>query len=228
VVDVADAIASLPKDFWDRVDKDGPIPPGCPERGPCWPWRGRIDPQTGYGDRISIGGGEREFPHRIAYRALVGPIPNLPPDDPDFRLEIDHLCHSTHPTCRDGTRCHHRRCVNPDHMEIVTHGENIARRRSPDACPVGHPYSEENAYISPAGNRYCRTCNRDKQREFHAKRKQAGALPPPDARCKRGHPYAVDSSGRWYCRECHRERARAYKRRKREERAASATPPDTL
>lgn len=221
---MADAIASLPASFWDRVDKDGPIPAGCPERGPCWPWLGRIDPRTGYADRISING-EREYPHRIVYRAFIGPIPELPPDDPDFRLEIDHLCHSTHPTCREGTRCRHRRCVNPDHLELVTHGENTARRPPVDECPQGHPYSEANTHITASGGRACRTCNADRQRAFHAARKATGALPLPDARCKRGHPYDVDAQGRWFCRECHRQRAREYKQRKAIERRAQATLP---
>ena len=27
--------------FWDRVDKDGPVPAHVPHLGPCWEWTGR-------------------------------------------------------------------------------------------------------------------------------------------------------------------------------------------
>lgn len=45
--------------------------------------------------------------HRWAYETLVGPI------DPD--LECDHLCRE-------------KACVNPGHIELVTHAVNVARR----------------------------------------------------------------------------------------------------
>ena len=44
--------------------------------------------------------------HRFAYRLLVGPIHE--------GMELDHLCRTRH-------------CVNPAHMEVVTHAENVRR-----------------------------------------------------------------------------------------------------
>jgi hypothetical protein len=85
--------------------------------------------------------------HRFVYEALVGPIPE--------GMELDHLCR-------------HRNCVNYEHLEPVTRGENVRRtaiceeRRSRAHCPAGHPYSAENTYINPHGHRICRACRREK------------------------------------------------------------------
>lgn len=55
--------------------------------------------------------------HRVAYAALVGPIPD--------GLQLDHLCMVRH-------------CVNPDHLEPVTAAENA--RRAAFAKRGGPPY----------------------------------------------------------------------------------------
>lgn len=77
----------------------------------CWIWTGRLT-EDGY----AYMAGERA--HRIAYQAIVGPIPH--------GLSIDHTCHDPR-TCVCGPRCPHRRCVNPAHMEPVTGYENWLR-----------------------------------------------------------------------------------------------------
>jgi hypothetical protein len=69
----------------------------------CWFWRARII-ATGYGS-FSLDG-RKVMAHRFAYELLVGPIPE--------DLELDHLCRVRH-------------CVNPAHLEPVTHRENILR-----------------------------------------------------------------------------------------------------
>jgi hypothetical protein len=209
---MAHAIA-LPASFWERVDIDGPLPRKRPSLGPCWLWTGKLD-DAGYGQRVSIGN-ERDYPHRWAYRGMVGMIPD--------ELEIDHVCHSSDLTCDDGPACLHRRCVNFDHMELVTHAENMRRWALRSMCRKGHPLAGDNLYRNPkTGARICRACNTERQRAFHAKRLAVAAQPPPDARCKYGHPYDVDKQGRWYCKECGRKRAREFMRRKR---AGGATPP---
>jgi hypothetical protein len=68
-------------------------------------------------------------------------------------LELDHKCRA-------------RRCVNPDHLELVTHRENIlrgqtiaARRIAQTHCINGHPLSGDNLYLKPSdGGRQCKRC----------------------------------------------------------------------
>jgi hypothetical protein len=75
--------------------------------GKCWIWLGKRD-REGYGEiRIAVDG--RKFharAHRVSYEHHVGPIP--------AELEIDHLCGNTG-------------CINPAHLEPVTHAENMRR-----------------------------------------------------------------------------------------------------
>lgn len=96
-------ILILASRFWARVDKNGPIPELRPDLGPCWIWTGSVNHQ-GYGH---ITAGRRGFlVHRITYVWNIGPI--------ESGLELDHLC-----------RIH--ACVNPYHLEPVTHAENMRR-----------------------------------------------------------------------------------------------------
>lgn len=67
----------------------------------CWDYAGHHGPE-GY----ARCGKPDKYAHRKAYRLAVGPIP----DD----LEIDHLCR-------------YRGCVNPSHLEPVTHRVNLLR-----------------------------------------------------------------------------------------------------
>lgn len=93
----------------------------------CWEWRGTRD-RAGYG-RFSDG---RRFgtniAHRISYLLTHGSIP--------AGLDLDHLCRN-------------RGCVNPDHLEPVTHHENCLRgaQAQQTHCINGHPFNEENTRI---------------------------------------------------------------------------------
>jgi len=89
--------------------------------------------------------------HRFSFTLHLGEIPD--------GLELDHLCKN-------------KLCVKPDHLEAVTHAENVRRgnagkwQREKTHCPQGHPYSEENTYVIPAtGHRQCRECNRARGRK---------------------------------------------------------------
>src|SRR4051812_48054279 len=73
--------------------------------GECWIWPNHTD-EYGYG-RVRWGGRFAK-PHRVAYELFVGPIPE--------GLEIDHVCRNPS-------------CVNPRHLEPVTHVENMRRAR---------------------------------------------------------------------------------------------------
>lgn len=133
----------------------------------CWIWQ-RGQDGKGYG-AIGLRGGRYTKTHRAAYMAFVGPIPD--------GLELDHLCRNTI-------------CCNPDHLEPVTHRENM--RRSPllaspgdtpacaiyqlrkTHCPSGHPYAGDNLGVRASGGRYCRQCARERMAR-NAARKKASA-----------------------------------------------------
>lgn len=126
----------------------------------CWEWVGFIDPQ-GYG-RMGYQGRRSVLAHVIAWELHLGPVLE--------GLQLDHLCH-TLSDCRGGKACPHRRCVNPEHLEPVTHTENSLRGRGFAAenavkthCPRGHEYTPENTYIVNTRSRACRICARQRSR----------------------------------------------------------------
>lgn len=90
---------SMVQRFWEKVDKTAT----------CWLWRGAIN-RNGYGNFLAGGtradGLRYQEAHIVSYELHRGPIPD--------GLELDHLC-----------RVHH--CVNPDHLEPVTHTVNMRR-----------------------------------------------------------------------------------------------------
>lgn len=124
----------LPLRFWEKC-----IPE--PMSG-CWLWVASID-GPGYA-HLRIGGVLCKA-HRIAYEALVGPIP--------LAHVIDHRCR---------VRC----CVNPAHMEPVTNEENVRRGESFSArearqthCKYGHPLQGSNLILfERKPGRFMRTC----------------------------------------------------------------------
>lgn len=128
----------------------------------CWLYAGSLN-GSGYG-RISLAKGG-VMVHRAMYEALVGPIPE--------GLQLDHLCRVRH-------------CVNPSHLEPVTHRENMLRGTAPSAinarrthCQKGHPFVEGNIKYSKAYTpigpprkwRNCRICWRAAQNRYYAKKK---------------------------------------------------------
>lgn len=99
--------------------------------------------------------------HVAAYELFIGPIP--------AGHEVDHLCHNADPGCDTWASCPHRRCVNPDHLEAVTHSVNVRRGHgvNKDFCLRGHPYDEANTYVRPkTGQRFCRACQRERKRAY--------------------------------------------------------------
>jgi hypothetical protein len=116
--------------------------PTHPELGTCWLFTGTTTP---YG-RITKA--QDSYTHRLGWKLLRGAIP-------------------------DGMELHHRcgvyACWNPDHLQVVTHAENLAHKRKTH-CQHGHPLSGENLRIDPrTGARICRACLRENQRRLRAK-----------------------------------------------------------
>lgn len=116
----------------------------------CWIWTGTRD-RHGYG-RFFIHGVKRGA-HQFSYERTHGGVPN--------GLELDHLCQ---------TPC----CVNPSHLEAVTHAENMRRslncggkvNAAKTRCIRGHEFNEENTRVR-RGRRICRACQaiRNEQRQ---------------------------------------------------------------
>lgn len=106
----------------------------------CFNWIGYKD-ENGYGV-LAIGGGFPLRVHAVAWFIEHGVLL------PRGRV-LDHLCRNTS-------------CCNVEHLEDVTHAENIRRGYALRThCPSGHAYDEENTCIS-GGWRYCRACAREK------------------------------------------------------------------
>jgi hypothetical protein len=72
--------------------------------GGCWLWTAAVS-EAGYGV-FSLEGGANAPAHRFSYELYRGAIPD--------GLSLDHLCRV-------------RRCVNPWHLEPVTHKVNVQR-----------------------------------------------------------------------------------------------------
>lgn len=124
----------------------------------CVLWPGYVT-QYGYGAvHLRKGPGGAVLVHRVAWERANGPIP----DD----LVIDH-------------KCSVRSCVNVDHLQLVTAGENtilgFTRASGRDArrfCKNGHEWTPANTYIRRSGYRQCRACVADVQRRRSNERRR--------------------------------------------------------
>ncbi len=118
----------------------------------CWIWKTNIN-EKGYG-RCWYNGSTRQA-HRVIYELIRGKIPD--------NLELDHLCRN-------------HACVNPEHLEPVSHHENVLRgnvgllRKSQICCHKGHPLSGDNLYVYK-NMRHCRECTRFNKKQFRLRKK---------------------------------------------------------
>lgn len=115
----------------------------------CWIWTGNISKTTGYG----VIGGSGGMPVTGAHRAMIKLVGREIPHG----MVVDHICRV-------------RRCVNPNHLRIVTRAiNNIENSTSPPAlnrikthCYKGHEFSSENIWVETRKDgrkqRRCKKC----------------------------------------------------------------------
>ena len=90
--------------FWSMVNKDGPVHPVC---GQCWVWIGGNS--RGYG-RFVDGNGKQVIAHRWSWEHHVGQLESS-------EVFVLH-------------RCDNPSCINPKHLFIGSHADNVADRDS--------------------------------------------------------------------------------------------------
>jgi len=111
----------------------------------CVIWHKAIRKKDGYG-AVTVNG-KSLLAHRYAWFLEYGYYPSYP------EQVLDHLCRN-------------RACVNVEHLEITTIGENVlrgdtitAREKAQTHCKRGHNLTE--AYVVPrTGKRQCMKCQK--------------------------------------------------------------------
>jgi hypothetical protein len=107
----------------------------------CWIFQGRG--LGGYG-RLRRDG-KIWMAHRFFWTLTHGPIAD--------GMTVDHICFVT-------------MCVNPEHLQLLTPGDNAARQRKTFAthCQRGHEFTPENTWTKSRGEgrlaRRCKECQR--------------------------------------------------------------------
>ena len=130
-------------DYAARFQNYDPHPNGC------WIWKGAPSAKMGYGQASFGPRGARTviYAHRLSWLVNYGPIP--------AGLDVLH-------------KCDRPLCVNPSHLFLGTHGDNIrdcvskGRQRNQNmnrvVCHRGHPLSGDNLIREANGTRRCRQC----------------------------------------------------------------------
>lgn len=131
----------------------------------CWLWTSTLN-WKGYGRFMICQNGLTYQPHahRVSYLIHYGNIPKV--------MTVHH-------------KCHNKKCVNPEHLELKTNLENIMEGNCWSAvnarkthCIYGHPFSDENTFLYfkyKNGKNYrirgCRECRILYHRNWRLKKK---------------------------------------------------------
>lgn len=112
------------------------------ERG-CILWTAAVD-KDGYG-HMRVGEHNAKA-HQIAWWLAYGPMPK--------GFEPDHTCEV-------------RRCCNGEHLEAVTHAENMRRYQARAThCQSGRHRWDEQQPVINQGRRECRPCRNERKRNY--------------------------------------------------------------
>lgn len=168
-------------DFWALVDKSA-------GNEMCWSWTGTVNVH-GYGTFL------HSPAHRFAYAQERGPVPE--------GLVVDHTCHLPE-QCEGGPTCPHRRCVNPAHLEAVSHAENVSSTRSSNGRPANDRCSADGCDRPYVARGLC-------SKHWQYARRTGLTERPKRTTCKRGHPLSgegasvrVEANGNVRCLHCRR------------------------
>jgi hypothetical protein len=133
----------------------------------CWDWAKYLN-RDGYGV-FCLAKAVNITAHRFSYQYYKGVIPE--------GMEIDHICSN-------------RKCVNPDHLELATHLENVRRgvarggyknngkhlinyQKDKTHCLHGHEYRGDNLIVDKwSGGRRCKICEKAKFKRYQDKQKE--------------------------------------------------------
>jgi hypothetical protein len=111
--------------FWDKVDKNGPIPESYPDLGNCWIWKAAIKTTDIEHQKYGVFGiGKKTVrAHRFSWTLHFGEIPK--------GMFVLH-------------RCDNSSCVNPDHLFLGTQKENLhdMQRKGRKPCGESAPWSK--------------------------------------------------------------------------------------
>jgi hypothetical protein len=147
--------ATLEARFWSKVDRS----PGHGPHGDCWAWTAFRDRQ-GYG-RIKLGGkrGLSALAHRVSLQLSGVEVPS--------NLDVLHSCDNTS-------------CVNPTHLRVGTHAENMrdasARGRAAIGVRNGRHTKPERTVIPRGEQHGCARLTWEIVREIRASGETNAAL----------------------------------------------------
>ena len=113
----------------------------------CIVWTGAYN--KGYG--VVWFNGRLRGVHEVMYEYKHGPVPK--------GFELGHM--------------YNNRCVNDEHVKVMTHKENMLMGSNPLAmkarqveCIRGHSLSGSNLYITSEGRRNCKICRKEYQIQY--------------------------------------------------------------
>ncbi len=132
------------------------------QSGGCLVWTG-TKIWNGYG-RITVRDARKMLAHRAAWEAVHGPVPKG-------------LCVLHH--------CDNRACCNVAHLflgdlqanvdDMMAKGRHVSSNALKTHCKRGHAYTVANTRHHANGNRFCRECRQQCERERGRRRRPAAA-----------------------------------------------------